>query len=54
MGEAACAHYTWGSIVKDASGKEVWQFDKRTYTGKELETHVSDGTSSVLLHASWV
>lgn len=39
MGDASASHYTWGSIIKDALGKEVWQFDKRTYTAKELETH---------------
>ena len=40
LGEASCAHYTWGAIFNDKDGHAVWSFDKRTYTGKELETKV--------------
>ena len=25
-------HYTWGVIVKDKTGTEIWKFDKRFYT----------------------
>ena len=25
-------HYTWGCIVKNGKGEEVWKFDKRFYT----------------------
>lgn len=45
LGEASCAHYTWGAIFNDKDGQAVWSFDKRTYTGKELETKVSCGHS---------
>jgi hypothetical protein len=39
--DAAMFHYTWGSIWKEqATGKEVWKFDKRFYTDKVLETKV--------------
>eukprot|EP00884_Botryococcus_braunii_P014591 jgi/Botrbrau1/23132/Bobra.0243s0062.1 len=31
-------HYTWGALINDASGKRVWEFDKRTYTAPEIET----------------
>jgi hypothetical protein len=31
MGEAPIMHYTWGSIISNSSGDEVWRFDKREY-----------------------
>lgn len=31
---ATMYHYTWGIIVKDAAGIEIWKFDKRFYTGR--------------------
>ena len=31
MGEAPIMHYTWGSIISNSSGEEVWRFDKREY-----------------------
>lgn len=29
---ATMFHYTWGCIVKNGKGEEVWKFDKRFYT----------------------
>mmetsp|Transcript_4256 Transcript_4256/g.12271 ORF Transcript_4256/g.12271 Transcript_4256/m.12271 type:complete len:438 (-) Transcript_4256:1868-3181(-) len=40
LGEAAMFHYTWGTIWTDASGAEVWKFDKRFYTDANLELEV--------------
>ncbi len=40
LGDAAMFHYTWGTIWSDASGKEVWKFDKRFYTDAKLELEV--------------
>ncbi len=40
IGDAAMFHYTWGTIWKDASGSEVWKFDKRFYTDANLELQV--------------
>lgn len=37
MGQASQMHYTWGSIFKNSSGAEVWQFDKRKYTEEKYE-----------------
>jgi hypothetical protein len=34
QGRAAIYHYTWGTVVKDLTGKEVWKFDKREYTAE--------------------
>jgi hypothetical protein len=41
LGTAAMFHYTWGAIFKDANGKELWQFDKRTYTDASIQTKVT-------------
>lgn len=38
LGQAAMTHYTWGTLVNDASGKRLWEFDKRTYTAPEIQT----------------
>jgi hypothetical protein len=37
LGAAGLMHYTWGSIVSDASGAEIWRFDKREYGEAEHE-----------------
>jgi hypothetical protein len=33
IGEGSLLHYTWGSIVTNKDGQEVWRFDKREYRG---------------------
>lgn len=33
IGQASVMHYTWGAIISDKTGAEVWQFDKRQYRG---------------------
>lgn len=30
--DAPLFHYTWGTIISDSSGAEVWRWDKREYT----------------------
>ena len=40
IGDAAMFHYTWGTIWKDATGSEVWKFDKRFYTDANFELQV--------------
>lgn len=40
-GSASMLHYTWGSRFVDANGSTVWEFDKRTFTDKSIETQVS-------------
>ena len=37
VGDAAMMHYTWGSIINDKNGKELWRFDKREYTDDKWE-----------------
>ncbi len=37
VGNAALMHYTWGSVITDNDGKEVWKFDKREYTEEKWE-----------------
>ncbi|KAL4517798.1 hypothetical protein Ndes2526B_g02196 [Nannochloris sp. 'desiccata'] len=37
IGDAAIMHYTWGNIISDKDGKEVWRFDKREYTDDKWE-----------------
>jgi hypothetical protein len=44
IGDAAMLHYTWGSIFKNATGQEVWKFDKRFYTAPELALTVRSQT----------
>jgi hypothetical protein len=41
-GAAALLHYTWGSIFRDrnANDSEVWKFDKRCYTAKDVALKV--------------
>ena len=33
IGQASVMHYTWGAIISDKTGAEVWKFDKREYVG---------------------
>ena len=33
LGAACLMHYTWSPILSDASGKELWKFDKRSFRG---------------------
>jgi hypothetical protein len=33
IGQASVIHYTWGAIISDKTGAEVWKFDKREYVG---------------------
>jgi hypothetical protein len=37
LGDAAMMHYTWGSIITDKDGQEVWRFDKREFTDEKWE-----------------
>ena len=40
LGQAAAFHYTWGTVFKNATGDEVWEFDKRVYTAPEIVSQV--------------
>jgi hypothetical protein len=54
LGEAAMCHYTWGSIFKDTlqNNTEVWKFDKRFYTSKEVALQVrSDRPWGCIVHS---
>lgn len=50
IGDAAMFHYTWGTIWKDASGSEVWKFDKRFYTDANLELQVRVAATALPTH----
>lgn len=40
LGRGCLLHYTWGPIISDGDGVELWQFDKRQFRG-------GSGSSSV-------
>ena len=44
---ATMYHYTWGIIVKDKAGIEVWKFDKRFYTGMREEARLYFGSAGL-------
>ena len=39
-GAASMLHYTWGTLFMDKDNRKAWEFDKRTFTAKEIETEV--------------
>eukprot|EP00271_Cylindrocystis_brebissonii_P011031 TRINITY_DN27713_c0_g1_i1.p1 TRINITY_DN27713_c0_g1~~TRINITY_DN27713_c0_g1_i1.p1 ORF type:complete len:749 (+),score=107.35 TRINITY_DN27713_c0_g1_i1:292-2538(+) len=42
VGDAAVLHYTWGSVIKDNSGAQIWEFDKRKFTDRGLPDRIPE------------
>ncbi|KAK9795215.1 hypothetical protein WJX73_002433 [Symbiochloris irregularis] len=37
-GAASMLHYTWGTMFLESNDSKTWEFDKRTFTDKSIET----------------
>ena len=53
LGAGCLMHYTWGPIISDKTGTELWRFDKRSLRGGEGSTHLFHVLSEQPLPPAW-